>query len=133
MFRGGGCCDQVPCPGPGGGGVVTWSMVTHLPPPRVGQTDACENITFARYATRAVISEGGKFFLIMLHCNVVRNSKGTQISRINRNEHTLAPLVVRVFKSAYLGICMNKLTKNRTTTFTSLQKLSVAQFTHVSA
>ena len=30
-------------------------MVTHLPPPSgVGQTDACENITFARYATRAV-------------------------------------------------------------------------------
>ena len=33
----GGCCDQVHCP---------------LPPPGVGQTNACENITFA---TRAVI------------------------------------------------------------------------------
>ena len=43
----GGCC-------PGGGGAVTWSLVAHLPPPRVGQTDACEIITFARFATRAV-------------------------------------------------------------------------------
>ena len=38
----------------GGGGVVTWCMVTQLPPTGVGQTDACENITFARYATWAV-------------------------------------------------------------------------------
>ena len=40
----------------GGVGVVTWSMVIHLPPPppRVEVTHACENITFARYATRAV-------------------------------------------------------------------------------
>ena len=38
----GGCCDLVP-----GGGCPP-------PPPRVGQTDACENITFARSAKRAV-------------------------------------------------------------------------------
>ena len=40
----------------GEGGVVTWSLVALLPPPPgVGQTDACENITFARFATRAVM------------------------------------------------------------------------------
>ena len=35
---------------------VIYSMM-HLvsPPPWLGQTDACENITFARFATRAVI------------------------------------------------------------------------------
>ena len=64
--------------GPGGGGVVVWSrgeggvvvwsrgreggrscdLVSGRPPPPpppVGQTNACENITFARFATRAVI------------------------------------------------------------------------------
>ena len=39
---------------------VTYPMMhlmSHLFPPRVEQTDACENITFARFATRAVTSE----------------------------------------------------------------------------
>ena len=60
---------EVLLPGSGGeGGVVTWSqgggerrccdLVAHLPapPPGVGQTDTCENITFARFATWAVIN-----------------------------------------------------------------------------
>ena len=34
---------------------MTLSMVTHLPPPpRVGQTNACEDITFARFAKQVV-------------------------------------------------------------------------------
>ena len=33
---------------------VTYPMHFMSPPPRVGQTDACENLTFARYATRAL-------------------------------------------------------------------------------
>ena len=59
--RGRGCCDQLWGGGVvtrsqgGGGGVVTRSMVAHLPPPpRVGQTDACEHITFARFTTQAI-------------------------------------------------------------------------------
>ena len=75
--EGGRCCDQVPCSGPGGGegGVVTRSHVQvrgggrvvlwqgpwftpPSPPPGLGQTNACENITFARFATRAVINVG---------------------------------------------------------------------------
>ena len=49
---------EVLWPGPGvKGGVVTWSLVAHLAP-RVGQTDACENITFA---TRAVKILGATF------------------------------------------------------------------------
>ena len=53
--QGGGGCDQVPCPCLGGGGVVQRHLVLqHLPPPGLGQTDACENITFARFAKRAV-------------------------------------------------------------------------------
>ena len=42
------CCHMVP------GGGRCCDLVTHLPP-RVGQTDACENITFARFAMRVVI------------------------------------------------------------------------------
>ena len=38
----------------GGGSVKEGVMST---PPQVGQTDACENITFARFATRVVIKE----------------------------------------------------------------------------
>ena len=48
----------------GGGGVVTWShpgggMVLSTPPPPkyYRMTDACKNITFARFATRAVKKE----------------------------------------------------------------------------
>ena len=41
-----------------GGGVILSGRgpvdVTPPPPPRVGQTNACENITFARFATRVV-------------------------------------------------------------------------------
>ena len=40
------------CPGGREVGVVRGVLST--PPPHVGQTDACENITFARFATRAV-------------------------------------------------------------------------------
>ena len=42
--------DHLPCDH------VTFPML-HLvsPPPWIGQTDACENITFTRFATRAVI------------------------------------------------------------------------------
>ena len=69
----GGCCDHVPGPGPrgGGGGVVTrsregWGVVgggsvvtrslvhSSLPPFSDRMTNTCENITFARFATRAV-------------------------------------------------------------------------------
>ena len=37
---------------------IPWSIWCHPPPPPtlVGQTDACENITFARFAMRAVIT-----------------------------------------------------------------------------
>ena len=49
---GGGGGDQVP--GGGGGVVVTKSHGHLLPPSGLGQTNACENITFARFATRAV-------------------------------------------------------------------------------
>ena len=55
---------EVLCPGPGGGGgsIVTWSPTNPPPPPpEVGQTNACENITFARFATRAVKTT--KFFV----------------------------------------------------------------------
>ena len=64
LVRGGGGgrhSDQVP-PGPGGGEggrhsdlvpCCIW-CVTYPPPPGVEQTNACENITFARFATRAV-------------------------------------------------------------------------------
>ena len=55
------CCDQVPGGGggavtrsqEGGGGVVTRSLV-HSSPPGDRMTNTCENITFARFATRAV-------------------------------------------------------------------------------
>ena len=46
-LEGGRCCDQVPS----GGGEVLWP--DHLPPSD-GQTNACENITFTRFAMRAV-------------------------------------------------------------------------------
>ena len=55
IHGGGGRCPDLISSGGGMVGVVTWSMVIHLPPPpRVEVTHACENITFARYATRAV-------------------------------------------------------------------------------
>ena len=41
---GGGCCDQVHAP-----------LLPPPPPPGVEVTHGCENITFARFATRAVI------------------------------------------------------------------------------
>ena len=44
------CCDHVPG---GEGGVVTRSLV-HSSPPGDRMTNICENITFARFATRAV-------------------------------------------------------------------------------
>ena len=63
---GGRCCDagqggSVVTLARGGGGVVTFDPVEGgadlwcCPPPLVGQTDACENTTFARFAARVVI------------------------------------------------------------------------------
>ena len=51
--EGGRCYDLWPWPGGGGG----WSLVLSIsPPPKYYRmTDACENITFARFATRVVI------------------------------------------------------------------------------
>ena len=63
------------CPG---GGVVTFDPgrgggVVTPPPPLVGQTDACENRTFARFATRVVIIEFQDFFQASCHfCNVFK-------------------------------------------------------------
>ena len=66
-WPGGRCCDLWPWPGEGGGvvtldpgqggGVGRWLIfgVVHPPPhPRVGQTIACENITFAMRAVKIV-------------------------------------------------------------------------------
>ena len=47
---GGRCCDLVP-----GGGVVTFGVVPPNHPWSVEVTHACENITFIRFTTRAVI------------------------------------------------------------------------------
>ena len=47
--RGGGRCSDLVT----GGGLTIG--VAHLPPPGVEVTHACENITFARFATRAVM------------------------------------------------------------------------------
>ena len=59
---GGGCCDQVPCLYPEGEGRCcpeAFGVATlPSPPPGLGQTDACENITFTRFAKRAVIMCG---------------------------------------------------------------------------
>ena len=46
---------EVLSPGPGGRGGRCCDLVAHLPPLGVEVTHACENITFARFATRAVI------------------------------------------------------------------------------
>ena len=54
---GGRAVGQVLSPGPGGGregGVVTWSLVHTSPPVSGRMTNTCENITFDRFATRAV-------------------------------------------------------------------------------
>ena len=51
-WGGGRCCDL--CRG-GEGGVVTRSLVHSFLPPAVEVTHACENITFVRFATRAVM------------------------------------------------------------------------------
>ena len=65
---GGGCCDQVRGGGGreggfvtkswGEGGVVTRSLVySSLPGPSDRMTNTCENITFARFATRVVMTD----------------------------------------------------------------------------
>ena len=52
VLGGGRCCHLVPGEGREGG-VVTW-LPTSSPLPRVEVTHTCENITFTRFATRAV-------------------------------------------------------------------------------
>ena len=101
------CCGLVPGGemlwlGPGGreGGVVTWSGGREVlwsgpggrevlwpgpwsptsPPPRVGQTNACENITFARFATWAVKTTIIPFITSM-HSSMMRIAHRLIVSR----------------------------------------------------
>ena len=97
-WGGGWICYSGPGGCPGGGGLwgcwpglteggadhVTYLMM-HLmspPPPEVGQTDASENITFARFPTRAVIRDTVTVFL---HCTDVSFRQCSQKCYQERN------------------------------------------------
>ena len=84
--EGGRCCDLVPGGGEGGRCCDLWCCPP--PSPRVRQTDACENITFARFATRAVTILHPPLalnFIFCRHCSAFYLLHKTNVIGFERN------------------------------------------------